>query len=50
MCSSDLLRPEEREPDFLLKEGLLEKVEDFQHNGMAIPASRLGYRWVIAPV
>lgn len=38
------LRPEEREPDFLLKEGLLEKIEDFQHNGMTIPASRLGYR------
>lgn len=38
------LRPEEREPAFLLKEGLLEKLEDFVHNGVSIPASRLGYR------
>ena len=38
------LRPEEREPAFLMKEGLLEKIEDFTHNGVAIPASRLGYR------
>ena len=38
------LRPEEREPAFLMKEGLLEKIEDFNHNGVAIPASRLGYR------
>ena len=38
------LRPEEREPAFLMKEGLLEKIEDFVHNGVSIPASRLGYR------
>ncbi len=38
------LRPEERDPDFLIQEGLLEKVNDFEHNGALIPASRLGYR------
>ena len=38
------LRPEEREPEFLMREGLLEKIEDFTHNGATIPASRLGYR------
>ncbi len=38
------LRPEEREPEFLMNEGLLEKIEDFSHNGVSIPASRLGYR------
>ncbi len=38
------LRPEEREPDFLIRSGLLEKLEDFEHEGVLIPASRLGYR------
>ena len=38
------LRPEERDPAFLMKEGLLEKIEDFEHRGILIPASRLGYR------
>ena len=38
------LRPDEREPQFLMREGLLEKIEDFTHNGATIPASRLGYR------
>lgn len=38
------LRPEEREPDFLIRSGLMEKLEDFEHNGVSIPASRLGYR------
>jgi hypothetical protein len=38
------LRPEEREPDFLIREGLLEKLADFDHSGLRIPASRLGYR------
>jgi phosphoenolpyruvate carboxykinase (diphosphate) len=38
------LRPEEREPSFLMREGLLEKIDDFTHNGVEIPASRLGYR------
>jgi len=38
------LRPEEREPEFLKREGLLERIEDFTHNGVLIPASRLGFR------
>lgn len=38
------LRVEEREPEFLIKEGLFEKLEDFEHNGKLILASRLGYR------
>jgi len=38
------LRPEEREPEFLIREGLLQKIDDFEHNGVHIPASRLGYR------
>jgi phosphoenolpyruvate carboxykinase (diphosphate) len=38
------LRPEEREPAFLIREGLLEKLSDFVHEGVNIPASRLGYR------
>jgi len=38
------LRPEEREPAFLKREDLLEKIKDFEHNGTTIPASRLGYR------
>jgi len=38
------LRPEEREPEFLIRAGLLERLEDFEHKGVLIPASRLGYR------
>jgi hypothetical protein len=38
------LSPEERDPQFQIKEHLLEKLEDFEHNGRTIPASRLGYR------
>jgi len=38
------LSPEERTPEFLLHEGLLEKLEDYEHNGQTILASRLGYR------
>lgn len=34
----------ERNPDFLLKNGLLEKIEDFDHQGRRVLASRLGYR------
>lgn len=34
----------EREPDYLIKNGYLEKVEDFEHEGKTIEASRLGYR------
>ena len=36
--------PEERDPENLIREGMLEKIEDFQHDGKLIPASRLGYR------
>ncbi len=35
---------EEREPDYMMKEGYLEKVEDFDHEGETILGSRLGYR------
>ncbi len=34
----------EREPDYLIKKGYLEKLEDFEHEGKLIAASRLGYR------
>jgi len=36
--------PEEREPKTLIRQKMLEKVDDFDHNGQHIPASRLGYR------
>lgn len=38
------LKPEEADPKFLMDHGYLEKVEDFEHNGEIIPASRIGYR------
>jgi phosphoenolpyruvate carboxykinase (diphosphate) len=38
------LTPQEREPDFLIKEGLLQQLEDYEYQGRLIPASRLGYR------
>jgi hypothetical protein len=38
------LRPEEAEPQFLMDHGYLEKLEDFDHNGKKVLASRLGYR------
>ena len=34
----------ERDPEFLFKEGFLEKIENFKHNKETILASRLGYR------
>ncbi|MES2439454.1 MAG: hypothetical protein V4584_10325 [Verrucomicrobiota bacterium] len=34
----------EREPDYLIKNGYLEKIDDFEHDGKLIEASRLGYR------
>jgi len=34
----------EREPDYMIREGHLEKLEDFEHEGETILASRLGYR------
>jgi len=38
------LRESERDPAKLIQEGSLEKLEDFEHNGVLIPASRLGWR------
>ncbi|MEM6472323.1 MAG: hypothetical protein AAF802_22365, partial [Planctomycetota bacterium] len=38
------LSPDERDPRRMIEEGMLEKVDDFEHNGVRIPASRLGYR------
>ena len=34
----------EREPAYLIQHGYLEKMEDFEHGGRTIEASRLGYR------
>lgn len=36
--------PRERTPEHMLKEGVLDKIEDFDHEGEKILASRLGYR------
>jgi len=38
------MSPQERDPDFLIREQLLEKMNDFTFNGKLIPASRLGWR------
>ena len=38
------MSPEERDPQYLIREGLLEPVEDFEFEGKRVPASRLGYR------
>ncbi|MFI4875464.1 MAG: hypothetical protein ACIALR_09010, partial [Blastopirellula sp. JB062] len=38
------LTAEERDPQFLIREGMLEKLDDFSHDGENILASRLGYR------
>ena len=38
------MRVHEREPAFLIENGYLERVEDFEHEGRTIRASRLGYR------
>ncbi len=35
---------QERNPDYLIENNFLEKVEDFEHNGRVVCASRLGYR------
>jgi len=35
---------EERRADYLIKEGYLEKMDDFDHNGQTVLASRLGFR------
>ena len=36
--------PDERDPDNMIKDGMLEKIDDFEKDGKQIPASRLGYR------
>ncbi len=36
--------PDERDPQTMIRTGMLEKVEDFEVDGVTIPASRLGYR------
>ena len=38
------LTPDDRDPKKLIENGALEKLEDFEHNGKTILASRLGYR------
>lgn len=38
------LTPEQRDPRWLIEHGCLEKVEDFEHEGRTVQASRLGYR------
>jgi hypothetical protein len=38
------LKESERDPVKLIREGSLEKLEDFEHNGVLIPAGRLGWR------
>jgi len=38
------LKPIERQPEYLIKHGYLERLDDFEHNGGIVLASRLGYR------
>ncbi|MBC8094458.1 MAG: hypothetical protein H7Y43_01480 [Akkermansiaceae bacterium] len=38
------MKPEERDPNFLIANSFLEKCQDFEHDGKKILASRLGYR------
>ncbi len=38
------MSPDERDPEFLIGEGLLEPLHDFRHAGAKVLASRLGYR------
>lgn len=38
------LREHERDPTYLIEHGYLEKLEDFEHHGQWVQASRLGYR------
>ena len=38
------MSPEEREPKYLIAGGFLEKLDDFEHGGKTVLASRLGYR------
>lgn len=38
------MTPQEREPEFLIANGYLERCTDFEHNGRRVLASRLGWR------
>mmetsp|Transcript_38077 Transcript_38077/g.79163 ORF Transcript_38077/g.79163 Transcript_38077/m.79163 type:complete len:643 (-) Transcript_38077:384-2312(-) len=38
------MTPQERDPKFLIKNGYLEKLDDFEYEGRQVPGSRLGYR------
>jgi hypothetical protein len=38
------LREHERSPGYMIQHGYLEKLEDFEHQGQWVQASRLGYR------
>lgn len=38
------LKIEERDPAYLIEQGYMEALEDFEHNGETVLASRLGYR------
>ncbi len=38
------IRVEERDPGFLIENGYLEKINDFEHGGRVVKGSRLGYR------
>jgi phosphoenolpyruvate carboxykinase (diphosphate) len=38
------MTPQERDPQFLIRNGYLEKCEDFEHDGQKVLTSRLGYR------
>ena len=38
------MSPEERDPAYLISEGLVDRVEDFDYEGKIVPASLLGYR------
>jgi hypothetical protein len=38
------LSPQERQPAHMIENDLIERIQDFEHNGETIPASRLGYR------
>jgi hypothetical protein len=38
------IEPEQRDPAYLIERGYLEPLEDFEHNGRMVLASRLGFR------
>jgi len=38
------LDEQERDPEFMIKNGYLEALQDFEHDGQQVKASRLGYR------